>query len=191
MILTNEDYEGLTQIQIILARIIKNAVMSDLEEEHERRFEKSITDKKENGVFETILLKRRNQMPQKFKLIFTEQWFEDHTRLKPNGVYEIRCSINKVPISGSSKDLDTAIKKFIKALSAADEKPKQKETKAKRVLFLVFAEKWFEVVKKPTVKPITYDSFLSVHKAHFVPFFKGKYIDELTAMQIPPLFSTL
>ncbi len=51
MILTNEDYEGLTQIQIILARIIKNAVMSDLEEEHERRFEKSITDKKENGVF--------------------------------------------------------------------------------------------------------------------------------------------
>ncbi len=191
MILTNEDYEGLTQIQIILARIIKNAVMSDLEEEHERRFEKSITDKKENGVFETILLKRRNQMPQKFKLIFTEQWFEDHTRLKPNGVYEIRCSINKVPISGSSKDLDTAIKKFIKALSAADEKPKQKETKAKRVLFLVFAEKWFEVVKKPTVKPITYDSFLSVHKAHFVPFFKGKYIDELTAMQIQPLFSKL
>lgn len=130
-------------------------------------------------------------MPQKFRLIFTEQWFKEHTRLKPNGVYEIRCSINKVPVTASSKDLDTAIKKFIKALSATDEKPKQKEAKTKRMLFLVFAEKWFEVVKKPTVKPITYDSFLSVHKAHFVPFFKGKYIDELTAMQIQPLFSKL
>ncbi|MDE6441884.1 MAG: site-specific integrase [Clostridia bacterium] len=130
-------------------------------------------------------------MPQKYRTIFTEQWFKNHTRLKPNGVYEIRCSINKVAISGSSKDLDTAIKNFITALSRTEGKSKSKEQKVKRVLFLDFTEKWFEVVKKPTVKPITYESFLSVYRAHIRPYFKGKYIDELTAMQIQPLFSKL
>ncbi len=130
-------------------------------------------------------------MPQKYQAIFTEQWFKDHTRLKPNGVYEIRCSINKVPISGSSKDYDTAIKNFIKALPKAENNTKAKLAKPKRILFLTFAEEWFEVVKKPTVKPITYQSFLSVHHTHIVPYFKGKYIDGLTAMQIQPLFAKL
>jgi len=190
MILTNEDFNGLLQIQTILQAIIRNAVMSECEEEHERNFDITI---KETSAFDLILSKRRKQMPQKYRLIFTEQWFKDHTRLKPNGVYEIRCSIDKIPISGSSKDLDTAIKKFIKALSNSDENAKRnrKEEKPKHILFLVFAEKWFEIVKKPTVKPITYQSFLSVHKAHIAPYFKGKYIDELTAMQIQPLFSKL
>ena len=40
MILTKEDYDELIQIQLSITRIINNAVMSDLEEKHEKEFEK-------------------------------------------------------------------------------------------------------------------------------------------------------
>lgn len=131
----------------------------------------------------------------KYREFMNAQWLEDHTRQKPNGTYEIRCTINKKPVSGSGKDLDTAVERFIAALvkSDKDKKPAPKPSKPeiKRVLFNDFAAEWLEVVKKPTVKAISYDSFLIVYKAHLVKFFRHKYIDEITAMQIQPLFTRL
>ncbi len=65
-------------------------------------------------------------MPRKYRPLFTEQWFKDHTRQKANGVYEIRCSINKVPISGSSKNLDIAVQRFLESLVQTDRNAKKK-----------------------------------------------------------------
>ena len=99
----------------------------------------------------------------KYREIFNEQWFADHTRQRVNGLYEIRCSINKVPITGSGKTLDTAAENFINNLikanrsagTAAKQPPKPE---IKRILFNEFAEQWCEVVKKPTVKAVTFNS---------------------------------
>lgn len=130
-------------------------------------------------------------MPKKYYNMLTEQWFKDHTRIKPNGVYEIRCTINGVPISGSSKDLDIAVKKFLDSLVQADKSGKQKKPVRRRVTFNEFAQQWFEIVKKPTVKANTYRSYLEVYRTHIEPFMRGKAIDELTAMGVQPLLSNL
>ncbi len=193
MILTNEDYEGLVQMQIILARIVKNAVMSEIEEEHEREFYKITKSLKNDKAFEIILFKRRKQLPIKYREIFNEQWFKKHTRLRSNGIYEIRCSINKVPVTGSGKDLDTAAEHFIEALMKADKSARKKTVKPtiKRILFNDFAMQWCELVKKPTVKAVTYETIIVILKAHILPFFKSKYVDEITAMQIQPLFNAM
>lgn len=191
MILTNEDYDGLVQIQLIISRIIKNAVMSEQEEKHERNFEKLTKGLKNDKAFETILSLRRKQMPKKHYNMLTEKWFTDHTRIKPNGVYEIRCTINGVPISASSKDLDIAVKKFLDSLVQADKSGKQKKPVRRRVTFNEFAQQWFEIVKKPTVKANTYRSYLEVYRTHIEPFMRGKEIDELTAMGVQPLLANL
>lgn len=194
MFISKEDYDGLAQIQIILAKVLKNAVMSELEEEHVRDFEKQLNERSNARAFEIILLKRRKQMPSKFREIFNAKWFEKHCRLRENGTYEIRCTINGVALTGSGKDLDSATERFITALlSFVKHRKSQTEQKqeVKRVLFCDFAEKWFELVKKPTVKEITYNSSLTVYNAHIKNFFKRAYLDELTAMQIQPLFTKL
>lgn len=194
MFLANEDHDRLIKIQVLLAEVLKHAAMSQIEEEHEREFSKLINRTKNEQAFFLILSKRRKQMPIKYREIFSEQWFKDHTRIKANGTYEIRCNINKTPISGGGKDLDTAVENFIVKLVALDKGRKfstPKKQEIKRILFNVFAEDWFEVIKKPTVKPITYASFLTVYKAHIKPYFRKKFIDELTVMQIQPLFTNL
>lgn len=122
-----------------------------------------------------------------FKAIFNEEWFKKHVRQKPNGVYEIRCMLDGTAYYGAGKSLDIAAKNFVISLGAASNK-KPMHTKT---LFTVFAERWFTITKRPTVKPNTYKSFLHLYSAHIQPYFKGKIIEDLTAMQIQPLFTKL
>lgn len=129
-------------------------------------------------------------MPHKFREIFNQEWFEKHLRQKPNGVYEIRCTVNKVPISGSGKTLDIAAEDFICKLVSL-ERGTQKKVAEDNTQFNDFAEKWFVVVKKPTVKPNTYASFYATYTTHIKPYFKGKLIKALTPMEIQPLFTKL
>lgn len=156
--------------------------------------QKQLKENKNDQAFELILQKRRKQMPYRFKEIFNAKWFNDHCRLRANGIYEIRCTINKIAITGSGKNLDTAAEHFIAALINLEKKRKNNaysKDEVKRILFCSFAEKWFELVKKPTVKDITYQSTLTVYNTHIKKFFKQRYIDELTSMQIQPLFTNL
>lgn len=127
-------------------------------------------------------------MPSKFKEIFNEEWFKKHLRQKPNGVYEIRCSINKAAISGSGKTIDGAAEDFIRKLVAL-ERGTQKKTAEDKTLFCDFAEKWFVVVKKPTVKPNTYEMSLSTYTTHIKPYFRNKLIKLITPLEIQPLFN--
>lgn len=185
MILTKEDYDRLARIQLEIAIILKNAVLSELEEAHEREFAKNLTKTASNPAFQKIL-KEIKRMPIKFREIFNREWLDKHTRQKPSGLYEIRCSIDKVPISGAGKTIETAAENFIKNLSALNA-GKKKKPAAVKVLFNDFAEKWFKLVKKPLVKPDTYDNYFNVYAVHIAPFFKNKTVDSLTAMQIQPL----
>ena len=139
------------------------------------------------SAFEKIS-KELKRMPYNFQEIFNEEWFKKHLRQKSNGVFEIRCTIEKVPISGSGKTIETAARNFISAIVAIG---KDKKPTGKTVYFNDFAEKWFEVVKRPTVKKTTYESLLNVYNVNIQPYFNGKAIKSLTAMQIQPLFTKL
>ena len=52
-------------------------------------------------------------MPKEFKKEFRAGKITAHVRRKKNGVFEIRCQINKTPIRAASKVLATAKEKFI------------------------------------------------------------------------------
>lgn len=156
-----------------------------------------IAQKSENLSFDSsmkkafeLIHKELRKMPIKFREIFNQQWLEKHLRQKPNGIYEIRCTINKVPISGSSKSIERAAESFLRKLITVENGAKKKSAEDK-TLFTDFAEKWFTVVKKPTVKPNTYESLYSSYLKHIKPFFKGKLIKELTPMDVQPLFTKL
>ncbi len=191
--LNSEQVQQLNQAILILMSLRNDVAIDNWEVQRARQFEKNGLNSSENKrVFETILLKRRKQIPMKFREIINEQWLENHTRQRANGTYEIRCTINKTPITGSGKSLDTAIENFFNAFIKAVKVPKkaeQKKPEIKRLLFNDFAEQWSTLVKKPTVKEVTYNSFMINYRAHIKPYFKGKYIDEITAMQIQPLFN--
>ena len=131
-------------------------------------------------------------MPIKFRDIFNDEWFKAHTRLKPNGkTYETRCTIDKVAISGSGASPEIAAEKFIAQLASFKNKAKKKDKKAKPVTLTEFTEAYLEQVKKPTVKPITFNSLVILYRAHVKPFFKKQLISDITAMQIQPLFTKL
>lgn len=191
--LNDQDCTDLKKLLAFLGKILFAADQAKQEAQQERFFNDVL---KNDTAFASILIKRRKQIPMKYREIFNEQWFADHTRQRVNGLYEIRCSINKVPITGSGKTLDTAAENFINNLikanrsagTAAKQPPKPE---IKRILFNEFAEQWCEVVKKPTVKAVTFNSIVINYKAHIKPYFRGKYVDEITAMQIQPLFNKL
>lgn len=190
MILTKEDYNGLVQVLAILNRIVKNAVMSELEEEHERRFNKTIDSLGLKSAF-NLILKELKKMSQKFKEIFNEEWFQNHLRRKTNGIYELRCSIDKVPYSGAGKTPEIAAENFIKDMASRGKKEKSAKPAVPKASFNDFTEKWFKLVKSVTVKSNTYRNYYSVYSAHIKPFFKGKFVSDMTAMQIQPLFTAL
>ncbi len=191
--LNYEQTQILEQAIVLLFRLRNDQSVENWEVNREREFQNELnTVLKNEQAFSLILSKRRKKIPMKYREIFNEQWFKDHTRQKPNGTFEIRCMVNKIPITGSGKDLDTAAERFITALAQRSEKVKKpNKPTARRVLFNDFAAEWFEVIKKPNVKAITYDSLLTVHKAHIIKYFRYKFIDEITAMQIQPLFTKL
>lgn len=63
MILTKEDYDVLVQMQLLLARVLKNAVMSELEEKHERKFAKRLDGLNLKSAF-NLISKELKRMPQ-------------------------------------------------------------------------------------------------------------------------------
>lgn len=113
MILTNEDYNGLTQVLDILNRIVKNAVMSELEEEHERKFEKLNLSEGE-GILK-FSDKELKKMPKEIKEILNRN-LGRNIRQKTNGVYEIRLTYKGTPFYGCSKDFNEAKRQFIESI---------------------------------------------------------------------------
>lgn len=187
MFLPNEDIERLMRVKLEIAILLKHAITSDLEEAHERDFAKKIDGLNFKSAFYKIQ-KELKRMPNKFREIFNEEWFKKHLRQKSSGVYELRCSMGGVPISGAGKTPDIAAENFIKNLLRLNSGQKEKAAE-KKILFNDFAEKWFKLVKKPTVKTVTYNSYLIDYNAHLKPYFKNAAIADITAMKIQPLFN--
>ncbi len=134
--------------------------------------------------------KELQKMPKEFRRLFKTGKVVARIRKKENGTYEIRCTVNKIPISGSGKTLALAKERFISKLNDAIAHEGTVYT-SRYTYFNDFAEYWFETVKKPTVKPNTYKSQLSTYNVHIKPYFAGIKLKDITPLTIQPLFNSL
>ena len=118
-----------------------------------------------------------NRMPQKFKKIFKFNNLVAHIIMRKGNVYEVRCMIDGVRYSGSSKNLATAKAKFIDSLIHGG-KRRRKPAKPK-VMFNDYFLRWLETVKKPYIKESTYAEYTYYYRANITPTFEGKEIEEI------------
>ena len=139
--------------------------------------EKSATEKNEGKKAAVKFTQKEiNRMPQKFKKLFKFNHIISHVILRKGNVYEVRCMIDGVRYSGSSKNLETAKAKFIDSLLNGAKK-KRKNEKPK-VLFNDYFLRWMQTVKKPYIKDNTYESYMQVFRANICRAFENKGIEE-------------
>ena len=105
---TEQGESGCTIIRFPNAR---ERAISDVENE-----EPAVTkESQEKGIIE-FTSKEISKMPQQFRKFFRIDGIKVRYRKKKNGVYELRCTINKQPFYGASTVLAEAKKRFIEDL---------------------------------------------------------------------------
>ncbi len=125
-------------------------------------------------------------MPKKFREEFKKGKITAHVR-KRNNIYEVRCSINKIAICGTSTILATAKAKFIEKLKSIE---KQSYT-PKRVLFNAYFEKWLNVVKKPYIKENTFNSYMQTYSHDIKPYFESRELASLKSLELQEYMNKL
>lgn len=102
------------------------------------------------------------------------------------GVYEVRKQIDGISYFGSSKNRDEAVRRFIQDIRNGGKPVKGKQPKSVAVpeerqplpLFCVVAARWLEL-RKPLIKPTTYEHYESLFRANIFPAFEGRKLSEL------------
>lgn len=122
------------------------------------------------------------QLREKFKNQKNISYRED------TGVYEIRKQIDGVSYFGSSKNRDEAVRKFLQNIRDGGKPAKKKpaplpavdvhEVQPLSPLFNDVATSWLEL-RKPLIKPTTFEHYESVFRANIFPAFEGRRVDEL------------
>lgn len=127
--------------------------------------------------------KEMESMPIQYKNLFFTENAVAHIRLRKDNLYEVRCQIDGKKITASSKNPETAKKKFIGKLNehvakdcnaAASNKP----------TFGEYARQWLETVKRPTVKETTYEDYLSIFRVHLLPAFGARTLDSISRTEV-------
>lgn len=135
-----------------------------------------------NGILE-FSEKELSKMPKEFKKEFRAGKITAHVRRKKNGVFEIRCQINKTPIRAASKVLATAKEKFIVELYKIINN-NQKVPSNAHILLCPYMLEWLETIKKPLVKPITYKDYLYNYNAYIKPTFNDRELSEIKGFEL-------
>ena len=134
-------------------------------------------------------------MPQQFRKIFKTGKIRAHVARRADGLFLIRCQINKVRITATSRTLDVCKERFIEKLSLLSSQPtiiQEKQPKQKHTfLFIPYMEKWLESSKKPFVKDVTYKDYIQTMNAYIVPHFKNKYIEAIQAFELQDLLNEI
>lgn len=121
--------------------------------------------------------KEINKMPQKFKNIFKYNKVIAHIIMRKGNVYEVRCMIDGVRYSGSSKDLETAKQKFIDSLNNCGKRRRKSENQ--KVMFNDYFLRWLETVKMPYIKERTYSEYVYNFRANISPVFANMEIADV------------
>lgn len=140
---------------------------------------------KNDGILK-FTTKEIQEMPDLYAKMFKAGVAVAHVRKQHNGSFELRCQIHGKKISATAKSLPEAKKKFIKKLIE-----KQVNRTSDTPLFEEYAEKWLEIIKKPTIKKPTYDDYVSIMNCHLYPVFGKKPIDEIGQFDIQAYINSL
>lgn len=121
-------------------------------------------------------------MPKEYRKEFRTGNITAHVRKKDNGVFEIRCQIQKQKIAASAKLLDVAKQKFIEALNAKISP--MTPIIQKRVQLCDYMQTWLETVKKPAVKPVTFKDYTQQCTAYIFPAFNGRELASIKGFEL-------
>ena len=152
--------------------------------------EKQEETRQEKAASSIVLFtsKELSKMPQQFRKIFKTGSVRAHVTRRADGLYLIRCEINKVRITATGKYLDVCKQRFIEKLSTSFlQVPIQQERKSKQrelTQLIPYMQKWLESTKKPFVKDDTYSDYIRTTKTYLVPFFKDKYVENVQAYEL-------
>ena len=144
---------------------------------------KNDINRQNNGII--FSYKEIRSMPKSLQSLFKEGKVKANVRKRENGTYEVRCQVNNVAISASSKSYDKAKSRFIDKLFDIHNTeilnsyniPCNNQTKQiskPSIIFNEYAAKWLEIVKKPYIKETTYSAYVTLFNTDLLPAF-GKY----------------
>ena len=136
--------------------------------------EKAEEVRKDKAASSIVLFtsKELSKMPQQFRKIFKTGKIRAHVKRRPDGLYEIRCQINKTLYVATSKHLDICKDKFIEKLKTV--KVTELQPKKSTILFNDYILNWLETAKKPFVKEGTYKDYIQTTKAYLLPKFENR-----------------
>jgi integrase len=131
-------------------------------------------------------------MPKEKRNYFRINGIRARWRKKPNGVFEIRCTIGGEKYYGASRDLQTAKKKFIKALKRETPKQEEPQQDVKRIPTVEeYAYHYLDTFKKNNICEKAYNNYCGIVKRHIVPHFTNKLITEITASSCQALLNKI
>ena len=107
-------------------------------------------------------------------------------RQKPNGVYEVRYRAHGFNVWASSKDFDELKPKFILALINSVSKKPPAPAVLNAGKFDATAERWLEL-KRPTIKPITYEYYVQLFGANINPVLSGRELADIKQSDVQKL----
>ena len=144
------------------------------------------TDKNCTTGFLHFTQKEIAKMPKTFKKEFIINGYTTHVIKRPSGkhghIYEIRYRRNGYNISASSKNADTAKRKFIEKLSTAT--PIEPPTPKSGRLIKDYAFFWLDKIKRPLIKESTYEEYATVIRAHIIPKYGDYTLEEVTSSDV-------
>lgn len=132
--------------------------------------------------------KEIEKMPTFYKNLFISGEVVAHWRRRSGNGIEIRCQIAGKKITASGKTRQIAAERFIARLQSSENPASGLRP---GMLFRDFAVEWLQTAKRPNVKPATYVDYLSIFRAHLLPAFGDRRIDEIRQMEIQSYLNAL
>lgn len=152
--------------------------------------EKAEEERKERAASSIVLFttKELSTMPKQFRKIFKIGNVRTHVTQRADGLFLIRCQINKVRITATGKYLDVCKARFIEKLSKSfTQIPLQTDRTSKKkqqTPLLPYMQKWLESAKKPFIKDGTYNDYVRTINNYIKPNFGDKYLETIQSFEL-------
>lgn len=152
-------------------------------EESDEPEEQEETKNEDNEVFLEFTEKEMKKMPKTFRNEFKTGKIKARIRKCKNKYYEIRVQLDKIRITASSVNLETAKERFIEKLNEY-ENAKQSTKTRKDVLLGDYLIKWLNTVKKPYIKESTFKEYQKTVNLDLIPKFGTRKMTDVTTLEI-------
>ena len=199
--MSNQEFNIATMVNYILLLTQQPNAKENISLLLESLFEFSRKEKAEEARIEkaasSIVIftnKELSKMPQQFRKLFKIGKVRAHVKRRTDGVYEIRCQLNKVLYLATSKQLEECKEKFIQKLklhTTVQANDVTKPTNVSEPLFIDYMFNWLETAKKPFIKEITYNDYVNAVKVYILPKFENRTLSTIKYNELQTLITEL